>query len=239
MVRLMNFYQLLSKYYDTIFPLNNQSISFITEKISDGPILDIAAGTGNHAIALAKLGYEVTATDLDENMVDKINKKATTNHVTVQAVKLAMEQLSQLSETKYKSIICIGNSLVHLQSFNDVLNALKTMNELLVANGKIIIQIVNYDRVLSNKITELPLIEREEVTFNRNYEHKDGKIIFIGQLTVGENAYENAVELLPLTSSDIEKLLTDAGFHSINLYGSFKGEKFTSNSPALIVEASK
>ncbi len=235
----MNFYRQLSEFYDTIFPLNEQSVTFIRSKIAKGPILDLAAGTGNHSIALAKLGYKVTATDLDQNMVEKIKGKAVANNVPIETHQLAMEELDQFQQTRFSTIICIGNSLVHLQSFEDVANVVSEMYDLLDAGGKLFIQTVNYDRVLSDGITKLPDIERENVAFYRTYEHQQDKIVFKGTLTVADQTYENEVSLLPLTSGQLGRILREANFTSVNMYGSFKGEPFERTSPALVVEATK
>lgn len=235
----MDFYKQLSEFYDIIFPLNEQSIHFIAEKIDIGPILDLAAGTGNHAIALAKKGYDVTATDLDQNMIEKVEQKASVNNVSINTLQLAMEELDQLSENRFSSIICIGNSLVHLQNLEDVATVVSQMRDLLNENGKLLIQVVNYDRVLSEGITELPIIERENVAFYRTYEHQNDKIIFKGKLIAEEQTYENEVSLLPLTSRHLQQILNKANFKEIKMYGSFKGETFTEASPALIIEATK
>ncbi|MCT8139356.1 class I SAM-dependent methyltransferase [Anaerobacillus sp. CMMVII] len=237
----MDFYQQLSKYYDLIFPLNSQSIAFIRERIGEGAVLDIAAGTGNHALALANLGLNVTATDLDKNMVAIIEEKALKNQVSLTAVSLAMEQLDQLKDKRYSTIIVLGNSLVHLDNMTMLTEVLSNIHNLLTKSGKLLIQIVNYDRILKEGVTELPMItrEKEELTFRRTYKHVDKKIKFCGQLTIGEEILKNEVYLLPITSKQLVDVLAQVGFQEINLYGSFKGEPFETHSPALIVEATK
>lgn len=237
----MEFYKQLSKYYDIIFPLNKQSVTFIKEHLAAGPVLDLAAGTGNHALALARDGVQVTATDLDENMVVKIKEKAALDNVTITALPLAMEELGQLKDKSFSTIICLGNSLVHLNSLESVKSVTTNMYDLLGEHGKLMIQIVNYDRVLNEGITELPLInrEKEQISFRRLYKHEENKIIFKGELTIGGETLENEVSLLPITSQQLVDVLTSVGFSKINLFGSFKGEPFEINSPALIIDATK
>ncbi|QOY36531.1 class I SAM-dependent methyltransferase [Anaerobacillus isosaccharinicus] len=237
----MEFYNQLSQYYDIIFPLNKQSVDFIKEHLVDGPVLDLAAGTGNHALALARDGFQVTATDLDENMVVKIKEKAALDEVTIIALPLAMEELDQLKDKSFSTIICLGNSLVHLNSLESVKSVTTTIYDLLDQNGKLMIQIVNYDRVLNEGITELPLInrEKEQISFRRIYKHEENKILFKGELTIGGETLENEISLLPITSQQLVDVLTSVGFSKINLFGSFKGEPFEINSPALIIEATK
>ena len=240
-LKIMEFYQQLSKYYDIIFPLNKQSVNFLKERITEGAVLDLGAGTGNHALALAKQGYDVTATDLDENMVAKIKEKATKGDIFITALPLAMEKLEQLNGNYYSTIICLGNSLVHLESIHSVKKVATTMHELLENCGKLFIQIVNYDRVLEEGVTELPLINREQelISFRRTYKHEDDKIIFKGELTIGPETLINEVSLLPITCQQLINILNEVGFQEIQLFGSFNGQPFSINSPALIVEAIK
>lgn len=237
----MSFYEKLSQYYDIIFPLNQKSVDFINERVNRGSILDLGAGTGNHALALAKLGHKVTATDLDKYMIDKVIEKAVTNNIAIEAIQLPMEQLDLLNGRSFSTIICVGNSLVHLKDLDEVMQVINNTYLLLPKNGKLFIQIVNYDRVLHDGVTELPIIKREEeeITFKRTYKHKDDKIIFHGLLTVGNQTFKNEVSLLPITSDQLEIILKKAGFTSILKYGSYKAEVFSLHSPAIIIEATK
>lgn len=46
----MTFYQMLTPYYDEIFPANEKQINFIVSYLQKGSsILDVGAGTGNVA----------------------------------------------------------------------------------------------------------------------------------------------------------------------------------------------
>lgn len=240
----MSFYTVLSEYYDEIFPLNNKSIDFIKDRINaDGTIIDVAAGTGNHAIALAKEGFKVIATDIDENMVNIIKEKAITAAVPVEGLKMPMEKISTLNTKGLDAVLCLGNSLVHLHDLSSVKAFLKDVYDQLSAEGKLIVQIVNYDRILSEGVTSLPKIEKKHVSFFRTYKHIRGKIIFNGELQVnnGNNLsiYNNEIELLPITSEDLRQILSEIGFKSIKLFGSFAESPFTKDSLPLIIEAKK
>lgn len=237
----MNFYKQLSEYYDVIFPLNEQSINFIMEHSKKGALLDVGAGTGNHAIAFAELGHNVTATDLDKDMLEKISEKARGQNLDIEVMLLPMEQLNDLSGRAFTTIICLGNSLVHLKNENEVIKTLENMYDLLEDKGTLVLQIVNYDHVLREGITQLPFISRDNghITFKRTYKIEKGIIKFHGLITVGDEEYENEIPLLPITSDFIEETLNNIGFSTIRKFGSFKGEAYKLDSPALIVVATK
>lgn len=242
----MTFYKTLSKYYDVLFPSNENQINFIQSYVSENSkIFDVAAGTGNQAIRLAQLGYQVTATDLDEEMIEQLNRKIRSNDIAITAYSLDMRNIDALSANSFNSVLCIGNSIVHLDSITEIKQTLLKMYNLLTESGTVIIQVVNYDKVLQQKLTKLPIIERKEegVTFIRTYEHEEKRVKFNGKLVVkgeaGESTFENSLELYPLTSNELVDALEQAGFHSINLFGNFNKDTYQGESPAIIAVAHK
>lgn len=241
----MSFYQQLNHYYDLLFPANPAQIKFIENHCAAGSrILDIAAGTGNQALLLAKKGFEVTATDNEQEMVEKMKEKAENDHVALNVIRLSMEKIELLDTTTFDMIICIGNSIVHLQSLEHIRQMITNLYKMLENDGTLIIQTVNYDRIIAEHITKLPIIKKPEgITFARTYDFQNDKILFTGALTVemdGETQFfENAVELYPLQSYEMVSVLQEAGFSEIALYGDFQGQEYSIASPAMIVMAKK
>lgn len=242
----VGFYQELSKYYDCIFPLNSMQIEFIQERIGAKrtQILDIAAGTGNHTVVLAKLGHSLTAVELDATMVEKIHKKK--QNLDIEVFQEDMRNIDQLPNGQFDAVLCLGNSIVHLDSLHEIHNMIKKAYEQLNEQGVMIIQTVNYDRIYNDNIKELPIIENEDegVTFIRTYEFiDDNKINFHGKLVVrngNENeTYYNTVSLYPLKSEELIEVLSICGFKEVEMYGNYKGEAYSTTSPATIVVAYK
>lgn len=239
----MAFYEELSKYYDIVFPLGKLQFEFMTKRFKDKKnILDLAAGTGNYSIALSKLGFNVVAVDLDEEMIRKIEAKNEEEKTSVKPHKLDMKKINELKDYNFDGIICIGNSLVHLDNMEEIKNVLSKMHDLLNDNGVVILQIVNYDRVLKKNVKELPLIDRPEygVRFIRNYDLEEGKILFKTKLVIdNQKSYKNCVKLYPLKSQDLISMLKEVGFKDIKLYGGFDEKEYTLDSFPLVVEAYK
>lgn len=241
----MSFYDELSKYYDIVFPPGDAQMKFIKKRLGDGKnILDLAAGTGNYSIALANLGCCVTAVDLDEEMVKYINEKRVKNHLNIKGFKLDMKNIDNLNE-KFDFIMCIGNSLVHLENLQEIKDVILKLYNLLNEDGIIVIQIVNYDRILKYDIKELPTIDRSEkgVKFIRKYEVKENKVLFNGKLVVNkdnnEQVYDNTVELYPLQSDDLVNTLKSVGMNKVDIYGNFNEEEHNIDSFATVVAAYK
>ncbi|SDC26409.1 MULTISPECIES: class I SAM-dependent methyltransferase [unclassified Candidatus Frackibacter] len=227
----MGFYNEISKYYDYIFPFNKTKLEFFEEVLGDSKeisVLDIGTSTGTYAVNLAKKGYQLTGIDLNEDLLEQCRQKAEKADVDLEILNLDMKDLSDTLTEKFNGIICIGNTLVHLSNFNEIADIIRQMYKLLEPQGKLIVQIVNYDRILKKEVKELPLIKRKEVslTFIRKYKlidegkYKD-RIDFNTTLKVDGKTFKNSIPLYPLTSQEIINILEEVGFNNYSLYGGF------------------
>lgn len=233
----MAFYQSIVAYYDRIFPLNDVAFQFIKKHFEQGDnVLDIGAGTGNLAIALAGSGLHVTASEPDLAMMEKIKEKSSDLDVSVHSK--SMEQLTEFAST-FDGIVCVGNTLPHLQSKESIEQFLSDCYAKLNEDGKLLLQLVNYDKVLSTDDFSFPVIEKDDFTFTRKYEVTDRKVMFTSCLTAKGETVENTIPLTPITSTELTSLLEKAGFGQIELFGNFKGEPYSKQSGALVCVAGK
>jgi len=130
-----------------------------------------------------------------------------------------------------------------LLSTADVETFIDASFKVLASEGKLAIQILNYDYILDQQIKTLPLIENEEVRFERNYEFKTNSdlIDFNTKLTVKSTGQEikNTTQLLPIRRTELQDYLQKAGFTQIEFFGNFKADPLTETSLPLIVTALK
>ncbi|MDG5787821.1 class I SAM-dependent methyltransferase [Evansella sp. AB-P1] len=240
----MDFYSTLSNYYDDIFATNEKAISLIEslvlQKTGAISVLDLAAGTGAEAAKLTQKGYNVVATDINEDMVSLMNKKNSHLLKPFHAKQMNMKDIGTLSPQTFDIILCIGNSFVHLDSHNEMIDVLDDCYERLNNNGILIIQTVNYDRIFEKNIMELPIIinEEKEIQFERSYKLEDPWIIFEGKITIKNNEetneLKNVTKLLPLKKDSFVNIIKKSSFSHFDIFGSFNKEEFTINSPALV-----
>ncbi len=240
----MSFYQQIAPYYQHIFKINVNQVDFITLKIpeSDGKVLDIGCGIGTLSLALTNHYQNILGIDMDAEMIRAATKKMKDESKSIQFKQISMLKLDAFfDKNSIDGIICFGNTLVHLNSLDEITEFLQQSKALLKSNAKLLLQIVNYDKIIEKNIRQLPLIENDEITFERNYYYRksENKIDFNTRLTVKstQQIIENSIELLPLLKKELTLLLNKAGFDNCNYYGNFNQEPYSIDSPALIVEA--
>lgn len=226
------FYTSISNYYSEIFPYNPVQLKFVEEKLrglSGKTILDIGCATGELAYNLALGGATVTGIDLNEDLLEQaqVNKVHPKLHFQ-RGNMLNVE--TDFSASQFDSVICFGNTLVHLKSRDAVAEMLKGVHNVLKPGGTLLLQILNYDYIIEDEVKTLPRIETDNIIFLRNYQfkEKDDYIDFQTELVLKRKvlSIRNENRLLALKSEDLIKALKEAGFSEINLYSNFKQGAF-------------
>jgi glycine/sarcosine N-methyltransferase len=242
----MDFYRSISAYYDRIFPMDPNTLSFLDSRARPGSrILDIACGTGGYSIALAERGHRVTGIDLDRAMIRHARSKARDPDGMADFRVMDMLSMTAGLDPGFDLVFCIGNSLVHLESDEQIGQLLEDCRSLLGPEGVLILQIINYDRILAEGLTGLPTLRDEAAAleFLRNYElDPAGRVvIFRTELRVGRGADQrvirNQIPLRIVTSERLTRLVGAAGFQSLELFGGFDGRPLSLESLPLILSA--
>jgi SAM-dependent methyltransferase len=191
-------------------------------------ILDAACGTGHHAIALAQEGYRVTGTDLSAVMIEKAVENAAKVAVEIPFVVRGLGALGELGKT-FDAVLCLGNSLPHLQTASEVNDALSDFRRVLRPGGVLVIQNRNFDRVWVERERFMPPQSHrdgdEERLFLRFYDFHLNTITFnMIRLWRRNEGWEQAVEsteLRPILSHELHTGLVSAGFGDTTLYGGY------------------
>jgi len=242
----MDFYQSISAYYDRIFPTDPKTLSFLDSRAQPGSrILDIACGTGGYSIALAGRGHRVTGIDLDRAMIRRARSKAGDVDGAPDFRVMDMLSLIDALDPGFDLVFCIGNSLVHLETDEQIGQLLSDCRTLLRPEGVLVVQIINYDRILARGLTSLPTLRDDAAAleFLRIYEPDPAgrRIIFRTELRVGgdedRRVIRNQIALRIITNEQLTHLVRAAGFQGFELFGGFDGRPFSGESLPLILSA--
>lgn len=234
-------YHSLAPYYKEIFPLKEMALSFVRSFLKKTParVLDVGCAVGQLAVTLARDGHDVAGIDLDAGLIKIARKDAAIHGIKINFEIMNMVEIAaNFPAHSFDIVLCLGNTLVHLLSLEEIGEFIKKVSGLLKKDGVFIVQVVNYDQVLAKGISQLPVIDTEHVRFERHYIYDKGKhkIHFRTTLTVKKNMakFEDEVMLYPLTQSEFDLLLKKAGFNNVGYFGDFSAREYTTGSPALI-----
>jgi SAM-dependent methyltransferase len=251
----VDFYGNLAGYYDEVFPLNEKTLEFVRSFITreNSHILDIGCATGQLALRLAapesppsplesgSIG-SITAIEPDENMVAVVNRRIAEGKpgYPLKVLQGGMSDLAHLFPGKrFDLILCLGNTLVHLPSLEQIQDFLRSVFYHLAPSGVFIFQVVNYTRILDQDIRELPLIDKPRVSFSRKYTYDAAghTVRFLTRLTAkdGSGVLENETPLYPLQLREAEPVIAETGFRVAARWGSFNRDAWESGSPALVM----
>ena len=243
---MMNFYESLSEYYDDLFPASAEAVDFLAKRCPpSGTVLDLACGTGGHAIELSERGSRVSGVDLDASMVRKADEKC--SREDVEFFEGNMLEIRKLFPDAgvFDLVYCIGNSLVHLDSAENILHVLENAFSLLKDKGRLVIQLLNFDGLSKGGSINFPVIRAESrgLSMIRSYTPlPDGAHVrFDSELVPdgGGDTVRSGITLRVLPSEELVHLCEKAGFRMIALYGDFKEGPFSPRSFALVLTGEK
>ncbi len=210
-------------------------------------VMDSACGTGHHAIALAKIGFQMAGSDLFPQMVSlaEINARSADANVVFRTAGFGSITDTFGQPGEFDAVLCLGNSLPHVASEDELGRALGDFCNLLRPGGMLVLQMRNFDLVMGQKKRWM---EPQTVTnggterlFLRFYDFEpDGKIQF-NIISLNRKAHSTwhtqltSTHLFPIYFEVLQNNLLSLGFNEIRLYGNLAGEPFAPDSSGDLV----
>jgi glycine/sarcosine N-methyltransferase len=243
----LTFYTDISLVYDDLFPVSPEQRNLFVSLMDDGgarSVVDCGCGTGSQLQPFAVAGLSCFGFDPDPSLIAIARRKLAAYPKTrVEGGSFA--DMPGLVPFPSDLLMCLGNSLVHVPQeeasrfFADAAGALSR-------SGTLLLQILNYERLKCDKVTELPMIRVSEgtVEFRRKYEWEgDRRVLFRTSLRFSgadePRIARNEIPLYPIYPEELWEILTNAGFGDIRFYGDFARSDFSPGSEALVCLARK
>lgn len=224
----MKLYSDFAKYYDLVFPSRPETLHFLTSEFEGGILLDVACGSGEYALAMAEAGYTVEGMDLDPEMIRYAKEKVYNIHLNASFIESGM--LEFIPRKQYDGIYCIGNSLVHLNNVVEIKQTLEMFYKGLKKGRKLVLQIINYDKIPKSEPSFLPTIVQNRVSFMRSYEPLDAnRITFHTTLSTQHETFHNKAILYRLEKKELLDILEEVGFQENTVYGDYSKNSYDPN----------
>lgn len=181
-MRVDDFYHELAHDYEWLFPDeaigshgtvgatspgSQDLLEGILETLPPGArVLDCACGIGADAVALARRGYNVTASDGSASMVAEAQRRSRRFGAEINITHSSWQDLSERVPGTFELILCLGNSIVHTETKSNMLSALEGIKKVLSPGGVLVADSRNWELLYGSKpriITKNHAIERHGV----------------------------------------------------------------------------
>jgi len=200
--------------------------SSIFQKHNVERLLDCACGTGNDLYLFKSLGIDVIGSDISESMLDQAKKNFHSVGENIELHQLDFRHLDTHFKNKFDCVCCLSTSIWHLPNEDEVVKAYSSMKSVLTQNGILIISQGTSDKQWSEKPRFIIARDNKEITrlFVIDYPEKGMifnvvDIIRDGEVSRVESWSMNYAQVL--MQDDHQRLLSEAGFGTIEFFGSY------------------
>ncbi len=277
MTTTTNFYDALAPMFDVMtdwdarLAAEGPFLHAVLDEVGARNVLDAACGSGGHALWLARQGYRVVGADISPAMIQLAQQKAAAAGLDVPFVVTDLADLPphppslrRKGESNapplrgeglgegFDAVLCLGNSLPHLLTQEELIAALRGMARLLRPDGLLVLQNLNYDLRWQRQprwfAAQGGMLDGQEVLVWRfaDYDVPAVRIAFHIALfrkdATGWRVEVHTTPQRPLFQADLAAALAEAGFTAVRWYGrmAWPAEPFeVERSPDLVAVARK
>ncbi len=236
-------FDLFAKSYDSSIDWNarlEREMPFVLDSFhGEKPfrVLDMACGTGRHAIALSTKGMSVIGLDNSKQMIAQARKYSEEYGQPIKFIQDDMTNLDSIFDEVFDLVICLGNSLSLLPSLEVVEQVLIGVAGLLSDEGSLVFQVLNFEAIRRKNDRYFPLkngrlADGKEVVFVRFFEHLKKFVttnLVLTALIETSESWKPLVSIRQVIQMDmptIMSLLESAGLGIVEIYQDYDESDF-------------
>ena len=205
-------------------------------------VADIGCGTGVDSIVFSKLKMNVDAFDPSIEMLNvaKANSKKMNSNIVIHNYQA--DKIPDEFNNKFDLVVSLGNTYSNIPE-NTFLDSLKKCYEILKTGGRLLLQVLNYKKIIENNERIINVNESDDKIFIRFYDFYNEQIVF-NILTLNKKDLAErkliSTKIYPYFVDNFESGLTNTGFSQIRFYGDLNlSEYLESQSSNLVILAKK
>jgi SAM-dependent methyltransferase len=195
-----------------------------------GRVLDVACGTGLHAGLLAERGVAVTASDASEAMVAQARRRLGPTAGRIRWLHAPMEDVAAEAHGPFDAILCLGNSLPHLLTDEQLDRAVRGWRGLLAPGGVALVQWLNYGRILERRERIVGVTREGPTEYVRFYDFLEERVRFnllILRWEAGRCGHElHETTLRPWRPEQVGSAFEEGGFARPAFHGGMPEARF-------------
>jgi SAM-dependent methyltransferase len=225
----MSFYSKFAGYYEQVFPFREEVWRFLKGYArSTHAVLDVGCGPGHYCGRFVREGFHATGIDLDEAMIAEAQRR----YPEADFRCLDMRRVEEAG-SGFGCIWSIGNVMAHLPA-DELAPFVSKIHELLDAGGYWIMQVMNWDALMSLREYDFPMrtiaADGSAATFHRRYASiSSSSLRFTFSLRNEASAlFEESVMLHPASRDRYCSLHEATGFLHEASFSDFSGNPLKS-----------
>lgn len=193
-------------------------------------ILELACGTGNITIPLAKKNYDIAGIDISDEMLNVARAKAEKQNIELVLLEQDISELD-FDVTNLDCVLCACDGFNYITYDEDLENVFSKTYELLKEEGIFIFDISSFYKLSTILGDNMYGENRENISYMwQNYFDDEQNLVemeltfFVADEGGKFDKYEEVHLQRAYTEEEIIKMLNKAGFSKIKVYGDFTFE---------------
>lgn len=215
-------------------------VELILNNVSIRPgddIIDLACGAGRHSIIFAEKGFNVTALDLSENLLNIARKRAAELNLKINFINADLRNFC--IKSKFDMAVNLFTSFGYFENDEENFSLFSSASAVLNENSYFVIDYFNAKYIADN------LVFHSEDLINGRKIIQERAIIgnrVIKKIIIGTNGttkrYTESVRMY--SDTELISAIEKRGLKILNIFGNFNGSKFDLNSsPRIIIISGK